>query len=116
MSATFTVGDWQGEVGGFDSVIALAPEELYVEVEGNRTLVMNRLATLLQSLSEDGARTVNERLHHAEWVLTSDPELVRTKGLAHDCAACRSGVDQATAYLRENPDGEVLVGMLYWAA
>lgn len=116
MSGTFTVGSALGEVAGFDSIIALAPEDLYKEIEGNRVLVMKRLATLLRQLSEEAAQNLNERLHHADWVITSDPEVVRTKGLAHDCAPCRAGVDQATAYLRVNPNAEILVGMLYWAS
>jgi hypothetical protein len=35
-------------------------------------------------------------------------------GLMHDCSACRAGVERATAFLRDNPDGEVAVGQLWW--
>jgi hypothetical protein len=58
---------------------------------------------------------MGEVLHHAEWTITSDPEQVRTLGLMHDCATCRAGTDQALAFLRDTPDGEVAVGQLWWA-
>jgi hypothetical protein len=61
------------------------------------------------------AAGMGERLHHAEWTITSDPEQVSTLGLMHDCPACRAGVDQALAFLRDNPGGEVAVGQLWWA-
>jgi hypothetical protein len=32
----------------------------------------------------------------------------------HDCASCRAGVDQALAFLRDNPDSEVAVGQMWW--
>jgi hypothetical protein len=66
-------------------------------------------------VSERLAANIGERLHHADWTVTGDPGQVRTLGLMHDCASCRAGVDQALAFLRENPGGEVAVGQLWWA-
>ena len=71
----------------------------------------------MRDLSQRSAATaagMGEELHHAEWTVTSDPGEVRTLGLMHDCAACRAGVDQAVAYLRDNPGGQVAVGQLWW--
>ncbi len=69
---------------------------------------------MLRHLSEQGAAAVGEALHHGEWVITDDPDEVRTRGLAHDCPDCRDGVDRALAYLRDNPGKELMVGTLHW--
>lgn len=100
---------------GSDSMIADAPADLYTSVDGKPALVMGRLSAVLREMSEYGAAGVGEQLHHAEWIVTADPEQVRERGMVHDCASCRASLDQALAFLREHPGRELLVGVLYWA-
>jgi hypothetical protein len=109
------IGDSRGEPTGYDAAIAKVPDGVYVTIDGQRVLNAKVAARALREIAELSAARLGERLHHAEWTLTSDPEQVRTLGLMHDCATCRAGVDQATAYLRETPGGEVAVGQLWWA-
>jgi hypothetical protein len=105
----------EGEPAGFDSAITTVPAGWYVAVNGRRTLVAQLAGRVLREMSERFAASLGEQLHHAEWTITGDPAEVTTLGLMHDCAACRGGVDQALAFLREHPDGEVAVGQLWWA-
>lgn len=101
-------------VTGFDSMIAAVPDEVYATVGDLRALVVNRVGALLRTLSEQGAASVGTALHHAEWVITTAPEEVRTRGEAHCCDQCHAGCDTALAYLRDNPGKELMVGTLYW--
>jgi hypothetical protein len=105
----------EGEPAGFDSACIKVPARWYVTVDGERAFVAQLAGGELRHVSERLAASIGERLHHAEWTITDDPDEVRTLGLMHDCAACRAGVDQALAFLRDNPDGEVAVGQLWWA-
>lgn len=103
-------------IAGLDTVIAPAPDGLYATVEGKRAIVARRLHPLLRNLSEDGAAKVGEELHHAEWIITTDPDVVQTTAItSHDCVTCRAGADQAAAFMKEHPGAEILVGVLYWA-
>lgn len=105
----------EGEPAGFDSAIILVPARWYLIAGGERALVAQLAGRDLRQVSERLAASLGERLHHAEWTITTDPGEVTTLGLIHDCAACRAGVDQALAFLREHPGGEVAVGQLWWA-
>jgi hypothetical protein len=104
-----------GEPTGFDSAIAHVPGRWYVTVNGERAFLARRAIRDLRVLSDALAAGLGERLHHAEWTITGDPAQVTTLGLMHDCGPCRAGVDQALAYLRDNPDGELAAGQLWWA-
>lgn len=105
-----------GEPVGFDSCILPAPDDWYRMVGGQRAILLSVVGAELRAVSELEAGKQGETLHHADWAITSDPEAVSTLGLAHGCAACRAGVDQALAHLREHEGGEIAVGQLYWAA
>lgn len=102
-------------VSGFDSAIMAAPDDIYVTVNGKATIVVNRLARLLSEISESSAADLGVKLHHGDWVLTTDPAEVSRLGLMHDCPTCRAGVDQALAHLKQFPQSPLLVGLLYWA-
>jgi hypothetical protein len=109
-------GQTAGIPAGFDSAIIGVPAEgWYLTIAGARTFVAQLAARDLRAVSEAAAADVSVILHHADWVITSDPAEVTTLGLMHDCAVCRAGVDQATAYLRDNPGREIAVGQLWWA-
>ena len=105
----------EGEPSGFDSAIVTVPARWYVTAGGERAFAAQLAGRALRQVSELLAGNIGERLHHAEWTITSDPAEVTALGLVHDCAACRAGVDQALAFLREHPAGEVAVGQLWWA-
>ena len=105
----------EGKPAGFDSAIIVVPDRWYATVAGERVFLAQLASRDLREVSERCAASIGEILHHAEWVITGDPAQVTTLGLMHDCASCRAGVDQATAYLRDNPGGEVAVGQLWWA-
>jgi len=104
-----------GEPCGFDSAITRVPRRLWHVIDGDRALDAKTAGRELRGVSEKLAAAIGERLHHAEWTITSDPAEVRTLGLMHDCPSCRAGVDQALAFLRDNPGGELAVGQLWWA-
>lgn len=100
-------------VAGYDSSVLAAPDAIYVE--GSRIVRVAVLNRVLRKLSEAQAADLGERLHHADWVLTTDVQLVTRIILTHDCERCRAAADQAAARLAEYPDGEILAGILYWA-
>lgn len=104
----------EGDPAGYDSVIIKAPDRWYVTVDGRRAFLARVAIRDLRQRSMDDAKSIGEELHHADWTVTSDPAEVRTLGLVHDCASCRAGIDQALAFLRDNPDGQVAVGQLWW--
>jgi hypothetical protein len=105
---------------GFDSIIVPVPEGWYADVataDGTRRALVPQVAGWdMLKLSRDGAAGVDEILHHADWVITADPDQVETLGMTHGCPDCREGTDRALAWLREHPGGEVAIGTLYWAA
>jgi hypothetical protein len=109
------MADTEGEPAGYDSSIATVPAGWYAAVGGERALIAQLAGRELRKVSEMMAANMGERLHHAEWTITSDPAQVKTLGLMHDCPTCRAGVDQALSFLRDNPGGEVAVGQLWWA-
>lgn len=107
----------EGEPCGFDSAIASVPARFWLDDPGGvRVLDAGAACDALRELSGKLAASIGERLHHADWVITTDPDEVQTLGLMHDCARCRAGVDQALAAMREHPGREMAVGQLWWAA
>lgn len=103
-------------MSGMDTLIATMPEGFYVEiVRGDRALKIQQFAEWLRKLSEAQAANLGEELHHADYVITTNPATVQARGAMHDCETCRSGVRMALRKLRENPERELLVGALYWA-
>jgi hypothetical protein len=109
------MGTTDGEPAGYDSVIASVPASWYSGTGGDRVFLAQVAGRDMRAGSEMTAESMGERLHHAEWTITGDPDEVSTLGLMHDCPTCRAGVDQALTFLRENPGGEVAIGQLWWA-
>jgi hypothetical protein len=103
------------EISGMDTAIAAMPDEFYIDVEGERTLMIQPFMQMVRKLSEKMATDIGEELHHADWIITTDPAVVQAKGSMHDCDVCRAGVRAALRSLRVYPDKELMVGALYWA-
>jgi hypothetical protein len=99
-----------------DTLIVAMPEDFYIDVQGERTLLIQPFTRALRRLMEQQAENLGEQLHHAELWITTSPSVVWAKGSMHDCDACRAGVRRALRELREKPDRELIVGVLYWAA
>jgi hypothetical protein len=115
LKLTVTTGA-EGEPSGFDSAITTVPARLWhVTAAGERILLLSVARRELRELSERLAAGGSERLHHADWVITADPDEVAALGMMHDCATCRAGVDQALARMREEPGTDMAVGQLWWA-
>jgi hypothetical protein len=108
-------GDDDGDPAGFDSAITSVPGRWRVTLNGERMFLVQHAIRDLRAASRQLAASIGEKLHHADWTITGDPAQVTTLGLMHDCATCRAGVDQALAFLRDNPGAEVAVGQLWWA-
>jgi hypothetical protein len=98
---------------GYDSMLLPVPPFWYATPD---TLLAQVAGRDLRHLSEYGATMVGEKLHHADWVLTDDPEQVTAIGMTHDCDRCRTGTARAVAWLAENPGGKIAAGLLYWSA
>lgn len=105
----------RGDPDGGDSMLLPVPPGWYADLGHGPALIGPVVRAALAELSERGAAACGERLHHADWVLTTDPAVVERAGMTHDCAECRAGTDRALAFLRANPGREVACGMLYWA-
>jgi hypothetical protein len=104
-----------GETAGYDSTLMSVPGRWYVRLDGKPTLLAQQAARDMRAASEAGAANLGEVLHHADWVITSDPAEVRRIGMTHGCAECCAGTASALAYLRDNPGAEIAAGLLWWA-
>jgi hypothetical protein len=104
-------------VAGVDSVVAIPPPDLWVTVNGKRSLHVVRLGRMLRAACDQEAHTMGEVLHHADWYLTADPAFVEETGMHGNpsCVRCRGDMDQTLAWMAEHPGDELLVGVLYWA-
>lgn len=103
-------------VAGLDAMIASLPEQVWQRLSGFDADVQSWvLMGMLRQMSREVAAKMGERLHHADWWVTRDPELIEQIGMAHDCVSCRASVDQALAHVAEKPDEDLVAGVLYWA-
>lgn len=101
---------------GHDSAIASIPPDVYVDLGDGPVIHAQRLGHVLRGLSESGAANIGEELHHADWIMTSDPATVERLGMHEPgCIDCRKGVVAALEWLAAHPEGELLVGVLHWA-
>ncbi len=104
-------------VTGVDSCLTEVPPAVYTKRDGGPPVVrVAALRRVISQLSFAAAVQIGARLHHADWVITSDPAEVERIGMHGDpgCVSCRAGVDQVLAGLGHRYV-EVLAGNLYWA-
>lgn len=97
-------------IGGDTTILSL-PEE-YVLLGALDIVLLSRM---LRTLAEQQAADLGDELHHADFVVTTDPDLVAERGIMHDCDECRAGVETALRWLQEEPNGYLVVGQLWWA-
>ncbi len=97
------------EVTGFDSAILVGPADLLVMPDHEVPIVMK-----LGSLSHMFASSVGDRLHHANWRVTTDPAVVEEMGRP-GCRHCRAGFEVAKAHLLKEPGRPMVVGQLFYA-
>lgn len=101
---------------GMDTTILPVPKGFYVVFNGERMIALKQLTAMLRRLSFSLAHNIDEKLHHADYVITTDPTVVESRGTMHDCDECRAGTRKAIRMMAEHPEMEVLVGSLYWSA
>ena len=102
-------------IGG-DSAILKVPLEFYVGVSDSKPgLAAVPFTDFLRQFAEAEAKAVGEELHHAEFVVTTDPEVVQELGILHDCADCRDSVRAILGFMASNQGRQVVVGHLFWA-
>lgn len=102
-----------GDPSGEDTTIITFPERFMHD----GALLALQFVKALGSLSNLLAANVGAQLHHADYVITSDPAVVRERGImpSHlDCMDCQQGVTRALEALRDAPDQLLIVGQLYW--
>ena len=103
-------------VTGGDATTFPMPDGFYVDIGGfGPALVVQRFSRFLRELAEDQAATLGETLHHADFWVTNDPELVRAKGMMHDCPTCQDGMARTMAAMATDPGKDWVVGQLFWA-
>lgn len=69
-------------------------------------------------LAETMGVNLGTHLHHADFLLTSDPEKVREWGIMPehtDCHECITGVEAAVFGLEQDPHMTLAVGQCYWS-
>lgn len=104
-----------GEPSGMDSTILRMPALFYVDVDGERTLVITSFQRFLLALARKSASDLGERLHSGEFVVTADPATVQAWSTRDHCPRCREATEAALREMAHNPAQEWIVGHLYWA-
>jgi hypothetical protein len=103
-------------IGGVDTLIAVVPDGYYVTINDEKSLLLVQVIKSVRALIEDQGIKLGEIPHHAEIYFTTNPSVVQAKGSMHDCEACRAGIRRGLRQLKENPDKELMVGIIYWVA
>lgn len=108
--------DGRRKVSGSDACIITIPSNVFVTLSGDRPAVdLEALGHVLRHVSHDQAVAMGEILHHADWVITSEPAVIEEWGICQSkCDGCRVAVDKVLLDLIVNPQ-QLLVGRLYWA-
>lgn len=102
------------DVVGQDSTVLSLPPEFGVEAGG--VLNIGGLTAFLRRLVEVQAAALGERLHHADFRLTTNADYaVEVAVTVHDCIVCRAAAKEVREFMAANPGQQMLVGMLYWA-
>jgi hypothetical protein len=104
-----------GHPAGVMEVVCTVPAAWYLTVNGDRGLNTGKARQELQGQTTRLLRRAGRELHHAHWVITADPAVVRARPLIHDCAGCRTSVADAITHLAAHPGDEVALGRLWWA-
>lgn len=101
-------------IGGDTTIFGL-PDSYQRQLDEHDALDVVDLGRLLSAVAEQQAIDLGDELHHADFVVTTDPLMVMERGAMHDCDVCRAGVNSALRALKEHPEQSLVVGVLYWA-
>ena len=125
ISISIVTGREHRPVTGGDTTILAVPPRFYIdtselgpELDIGPALSMRSLSSFLRDLAERQASDLGDELHHAEFVVTRDPDVVQAKGVLDDhrgCPECEDGLAAALKYMLGHPDTDMLVGQLFWA-
>ena len=125
ISISIVTGREHRPVIGGDTTILRVPPRFYIDtsefgpdLDIGPALSMRELSAFLRTLAEHQATELGDELHHAEFVVTRDPEVVRTNGTLdthRGCTECEEGLNAALKYMLDHPDTDMLVGQLFWA-
>lgn len=116
MTLAVSTGREHRPVDGGDTTYFPMPQGYYVDVDGQPALAMVQFLRFVRDVAEATAVRLGEELHHADFWVTSSPEVVKEKGTWHDCSECDESMARVMAHRATNPDIEMVVGRLYWVA
>lgn len=102
------------ETDEFDSVICTCPPALFSEMGDLEALDLRLATAFLTRLAQDMAENLGRTCGRADYYITTSPEVIRDKGLMHDCQECRDGVQRALEHLEAHPGTRFIVGQLHW--
>lgn len=93
----------------YDFIILSVPDDADLTRPGVRD-ALDRLAhkNVMSQYKKRMPRAV--LLEAIQWWITSDWRDVEARQPDHDCASCRSGNDQAIAFLKEHPEKRLALG------
>lgn len=69
-------------------------------------------------IGERHAVGLGTHLHHGDFVVTGDPDLVQERGIMPehaDCPDCKAGLARALDALEDDPNIVLIVGQLHWS-
>lgn len=108
------VGDDRREPSHVDVAIVKVPDEVFMEFDGQQRLVVPVLREFLKGGTKNVVDGEGEQLHHADWLVTTDPDVIRSRnGQPSCCAACSAAIDQTLAYVADTGK-PVLIGHFYY--
>lgn len=96
---------------GGDTVICSYPQSR------NGPATPEQLEAWAVRFGEASAVALGTHLHHGDFVITSDPDTVKTFGIMpiHDgCEDCEQGVKLTLAHMEANPEARMVIGQLHW--
>ncbi len=115
MTLVVSTGREDRPVDGGDTTFFPMPQGYYVDLgDGKPALAVVHFIRDVRDLAEAQAANLGRELHHADFWVTSDPEVVKDKGTWHDCPECREAMARVMDHMATNPDTEMVVGRLYW--
>lgn len=96
---------------GADTVMFRVPDDMVTKPPGSPGASPD-LMLLLIAMAQKMARDMGENLRMSGWWVTRDPEVVKERGILHDCDDCRQSLADALAEMEADGDVVMAVGVL----